>query len=164
MSDDRAMIHIEDETLRQGFTQIPNALLQRTDLSPGAKLTYMALLSFAWQDDHCFPGQERLATAIGMSKRSIDRFIKELEDVKLVSHKQRGLNQTNIYTLHRFDTAGIAKLARPELPRTASQDVPAWQRKKTQKKTPAVKTQEEYAASAAAVGTDFERFLDADNR
>ncbi|MDQ5854113.1 MAG: helix-turn-helix domain-containing protein [Chloroflexota bacterium] len=112
----RGTIFIEDETLRQGFTQIPNALLQRTDLTPGAKLAYMALLSFAWQEDSCFPGQERLAKAIGMSKRSIDRYIKELETANLVSHVQRGLNQTNLYTLHRFDTAGIAKVATPELP------------------------------------------------
>ncbi len=32
---------IEDETLRQGFTQIPNTILRRPDISPGAKLTYM---------------------------------------------------------------------------------------------------------------------------
>jgi hypothetical protein len=107
--------------------------MQRPDLSPGAKLTYMALLSFAWQDDHCFPGQDRLALAIGMSKRSVDRFIKELEDVRLVSHKQRGLNQTNLYTLHRFDATGIAKMATQELPILARQESPTLQGKKTQR-------------------------------
>jgi hypothetical protein len=38
------IIFLEDETLRGGFTQIPNALLGRTDLSSGAKLTYVGLL------------------------------------------------------------------------------------------------------------------------
>lgn len=153
---DHATIYIEDETLRRGFTQIPNALLQRKDLSPGAKLTYMALLSFAWQEDHCYPGQERLADAIGMSKRSIDRFIKELEEAHLVSHKQRGLNQTNYYTLHRFDLSGIAKMTRPELPTSARQNAPTSQGNKTQvKRHPAdrkEKTQEDYERSAAGVG------------
>lgn len=127
-------IEIEDETLRKGFTQIPNALLQRTDLSPGAKLTYMALLSYAWQGDRCYPGQAALAKAIGMSKRSIDRFIKELEETRLVSHRQRGLNQTNIYTLHRFDIEGIAKMTTPELPAESRQGMTHRRTKNTQLK------------------------------
>ncbi len=47
MEDERHVI-IEDEALAAGFTQIPNLVLRRPDLSPGAKLTYMVLLSYAW--------------------------------------------------------------------------------------------------------------------
>ena len=54
-------IIVEDPTLAAGFTQIPNALLRRADISQGAKVVYMMLLSYAWQEGSCFPGQERLA-------------------------------------------------------------------------------------------------------
>ena len=59
--DGRSPIIVEDDALRGGFTQIPNSILRRTDINTGAKLTYMGLLSFAWQGDRCFPGQPRLA-------------------------------------------------------------------------------------------------------
>ena len=60
-----------------GFTQVPNFILRSKDLSVGAKLTYAMLLSYAWQNDYCFPGQETLAEDIGVSRRSIVSFIKE---------------------------------------------------------------------------------------
>lgn len=49
----------------RGFTQVPNHVLKSDQLSPGAKLAYEMLLSYAWQNDYCFPGQERLAKDMG---------------------------------------------------------------------------------------------------
>ena len=43
----------------KGFTQVPNHLLKDPNLSPGAKLAYAMLLSYAWHNDFCYPGQER---------------------------------------------------------------------------------------------------------
>ncbi|HZA23323.1 MAG TPA: helix-turn-helix domain-containing protein [Dehalococcoidia bacterium] len=45
----------------EGFTQVPNHVLRSKKISPGAKLTYAMLLSYAWNNEYCFPGQERLA-------------------------------------------------------------------------------------------------------
>ncbi len=115
-------ILIEDEALRQGFTQIPNAVLRLPDISPGAKLTYVMLLSYAWYNDSCYPGQERLASDMGAGERSVRRYLKELEESGLLSIKQRGLGQTNLYTLHRLSRP--AKLADPDRPESTLQDRP----------------------------------------
>ena len=68
-----------DPVTLHGFTQVPNVILTNKDLSVGAKLAYAMLLHYAWQNNFCFPGQERLATDIGAGKRSVIRFMAELE-------------------------------------------------------------------------------------
>src|SRR3954463_10341643 len=93
------VIIIEEERLRESFTQIPNTILKRKDVSPGAKLTYVALLSYAWQQGSCYPGQATLADDIGVGQRSVVRYMKELQDSGLLDVKRRGLGRTNLYTL-----------------------------------------------------------------
>jgi len=91
---------IEDKTLARlsdGFTQFPNFILKRKDLTPGAKITYGLLLSYAWQKSFCFPAQERLAEDSGYSVRQVQRSLVELRTKNLVSWKQQGLNRPNIY-------------------------------------------------------------------
>jgi hypothetical protein len=83
-----------------GFTQVPNHILKSTELSVGAKLTYAMLLSYAWQNDFCFPGQETLACDMGSGKRSVVRYIDELERSGYITIKRQGLGKSNIYTLH----------------------------------------------------------------
>ena len=75
---DWGTIVIEEERLRETFTQIPNTVLKRANLSPGAKLTYIGLLSYAWQQDSCFPGQAALARDIGVGERSVRRYLQDL--------------------------------------------------------------------------------------
>ncbi len=83
----------------EGFTQVPNFILRSATLSMGAKLTYAMFLSYAWHNDLCFPGQEKLAEAIGVSRQSVGTFIRELEREELVRVKRRGLGLTNLYTV-----------------------------------------------------------------
>jgi hypothetical protein len=106
VSEDTRHVIIEDEALAAGFTQIPNLVLRRSDLQPGAKLTYMVLLSYAWQQDHAYPGQDRLAVDMGVTERSVRTYLKELQESGLITIRRRGLGLTNVYILHR--------LARPE--------------------------------------------------
>jgi hypothetical protein len=51
--------------LQGGFTQVPNFILKDAKLSVGAKVTYAMFLSYAWHNDSCFPGQDRLAEDMG---------------------------------------------------------------------------------------------------
>ena len=102
VSEDTRHVIVEDETLAAGFTQIPNLVLRRADLSPGAKLTYMVLLSYAWQEDHAYPGQDRLAADMGVSERSVITYLKQLQESGLITIRRRGLGMTNIYVLHRL--------------------------------------------------------------
>ena len=70
-----------------GYTQVPNFILRSKDLSIGAKMTYAALLSYAWQNDYCFPGQQTLAEDMGSGKRSVVRYIDELEKNGFIFHQ-----------------------------------------------------------------------------
>lgn len=99
-----------DPISAHGFTQVPNVVLRDTNLSPGAKLCYAMLLSYAWQKDSCFPGQEALAKDTGISKRSTVRCMKELEEAGYLEKKRRGLGRTNVYTLRsRVEKAKVKR-------------------------------------------------------
>ena len=89
-----------DVLTAKGFTMVPNHVLISNQISPGAKLTYAMLLKYAWQNDYCFPGQERLAKDMGVTDRSVRTYLQELETVKFVDIRQRGQGKTNLYELN----------------------------------------------------------------
>ncbi len=82
-----------------GFTQVPNCVLKNGDLSAGAKLVYAMLLSYAWHNKAVYPGQDTMAKEMGVGKRSIVRFIAELEKIGYLQVKRRGQGLTNVYVL-----------------------------------------------------------------
>ncbi len=88
-----------DPITRHGFTQVPNFILTKKDISVGAKLAYAMLLKYAWGDDACFPGQAKLADDTGSGERSVRRYLEELEKAGLLEIVQRGLGKTNLYRL-----------------------------------------------------------------
>jgi hypothetical protein len=100
MREQNIVLATNDPVARSGFTQVPNFILRDPSLSLGAKVTYAMFLSYAWQNDFCFPGQETLAKDMGMSRSRVTEFIGQLEKAGLVSIERRGLGKTNIYTLH----------------------------------------------------------------
>jgi hypothetical protein len=89
-----------DPVTRHGFTQVPNFILTKKELSVGAKLAYAMLLKYAWGDDASFPGQVKLAEDMGATDRSVRTYLKELETAELLEIKRRGLGKTNLYRLH----------------------------------------------------------------
>jgi hypothetical protein len=89
-----------DPIAQHGFTQLPNFILRDPNLSIGAKTTYALFLSYAWNNNLCFPGQDRLAKDIGMSIGSVNAFIKELEATGLIEITRRGQGKTNLYTIN----------------------------------------------------------------
>ena len=93
-------LNTADPIARYGFTQLPNFILRNPDISIGAKTTYALFLSYAWHNSLCFPGQDTLAKAMGMSIGSINAFVKELEAVGLIEIERRGQGKTNIYTVN----------------------------------------------------------------
>ena len=98
-----------DPVTRHGFTQVPNFILKSEALSPGGKLAYAMLLHYAWQNDYCFPGQDRLAKDMGAGKRSVIRFVAELERAGFIAVQRRGLGQTNLYQLFLHVTKSKTK-------------------------------------------------------
>lgn len=93
---------VDDETLRQGFTLVPNVILRYPGISFGAKLCYAMLLSYAWQKDRCFPGQDRLGADLGVTARSVQTYLAELKQCGIIEVSQRGLTKTNVYRLPRI--------------------------------------------------------------
>ena len=82
-----------------GFTQVPNFLLNNTKLSFAAKVIYAKLLSYAWNNNMVFPGQDTMAEEIGTSQPTVARAIKELEDDGWLEIQRRGQGMTNVYIL-----------------------------------------------------------------
>ena len=89
-----------DPVARGGFTQVPNFILKDPNISVGAKVAYAMFLSYAWHNDSCFPGQDRLARDMGMSRVRVTQLIAELERASLVTIQRRGQGKTNLYTVH----------------------------------------------------------------
>jgi|SRR5581483_1200088 len=98
--DQNIILRGADAATAMGFTQVPNFLLKSTKLSSGDKIAFAMLLSYAWQNDLCFPGQERLAQDLGLSERSVRTNLKSLEAHGLLVIRQRGLGKTNVYELN----------------------------------------------------------------
>lgn len=110
--------------LANGFTQVPNFILKDPNLSIGAKVTYAMFLSYAWHNDSCFPGQDRLAEDMGMSRSRVTEFVSELERGGLVTITRRGQGRTNLYTIHFQVKQGVDK--RAEVGRPTSRRRPAY--------------------------------------
>ena len=136
--DGRNPIIIEDEALRHGFTQIPNQILRRQDVGPGAKLAFMVLLSYAWQKDSCHPGQQKMADDMGVSDRSVRTYLQELQMAELITVEQRGLGKTNVYTIHRLRPENISGQERKPASGQERKILPT---KNTQRKDPKKKMQ-----------------------
>ncbi|MGE0682425.1 MAG: helix-turn-helix domain-containing protein [Candidatus Binatia bacterium] len=90
----------KDPIVQGGFTQVPNFILKKEALSAGAKVTYAMFLQYAWHNDSCFPGQERLAKDVGAAERSVRTYIQELKTAGLLEVRRRGQGKTNLYTIH----------------------------------------------------------------
>ena len=133
---ERNTIVVEDDLLKQGFTQVPNALLRWPGVTHGAKLTYALLLSYAWQVGSCFPGQEQLAHDLSVERKAVIRYLKELKDKQLIRVERRGMGKTNVYYLPKL--SDVPKMGHQEVPQKGQQEVPSlghkeYSSKKTQK-------------------------------
>lgn len=93
-------VNSADPIARHGFTQVPNFILRNAEISANAKLVYALLLSYAWNNNLCFPGQERLAEHMGAHVSTVSRAISELEACALIEIERRGQGKTNFYTIN----------------------------------------------------------------
>jgi len=97
--DRNIILETKDPVVRGGFTQVPNYILKSTTLTVGEKLTFAMFLSYAWNNDLCFPGQEKLAVDLGVAERSVRTYIHGLQQKGFLTVRRRGLGKTNLYTL-----------------------------------------------------------------
>ena len=129
-----------DPATARGFTTMPNWVFRLDGPSPGAKLLYGLLLSYAWQEERCWPGQRRLAADLRVAERTIRTWLAELVDARLITVQRRGLNRTNMYWIENWhDQVGAAELSVLERRASRLQKLPktaAPHEKKTQLRTP----------------------------
>lgn len=76
---------------------IPNWLLERPEISSGAKLCFARLAQYAGEKGEAFPSQETLGKELGVSERNARRYLKELEDNQIIQSVRKGLGQSNTY-------------------------------------------------------------------
>src|SRR5262249_15455701 len=76
---------------------VPNWLLQRPEVSPGAKLCYARLMQFAGQNNDCRPRQETLANELAVSERTVSAYLRELRQHGLVESERPGLGKATRY-------------------------------------------------------------------
>lgn len=109
--------------LQGGFTQVPNFILKDPNISVGAKVAYAMFLSYAWHNNSCFPGQDRLAEDMGLTRVRVTQLISELEAAGLVTIQRRGQGKTNLYAIHFQVKRTVDKY--PEVNRFTSRSKPA---------------------------------------
>jgi hypothetical protein len=68
---------------------IPEALVRFSSVSPGAKLAYGRLARYAGQGGMCFPAVDTLAPEIGVGGRQAQKYLAELEKVRLIRRRPR---------------------------------------------------------------------------
>ena len=78
-------------------SMIPNWLLERKEISAGAKLCYARLAQYAGKNGECFPLQKTLAQELGVSPRTVRDYISELVVQGLIVSQQTGLTKPNRY-------------------------------------------------------------------
>lgn len=69
---------------------LPRWLEERPELTPGAKLVYARLASYAGKRGVAYPRQDIFARSIGVSAETLRRKLRELREVGLIEVRQRG--------------------------------------------------------------------------
>jgi hypothetical protein len=114
---DGGEIVVEDSTLAAGFVQVPHGVFFDPELRDGPVRVYGALLWWWWRDRHA-PGQADMARQLGMSLRTVQRHLAELEEHGYMRVQQIGLGRANRYIITAVtcpDTPDLAGLDMTDL-------------------------------------------------
>lgn len=76
---------------------VPNWLMRRPEVSPGAKMTYGRLVQYAGTKGIAWPKRETIAKELAVCPNTYDKYIQELIDNKLVEATRTGLGMSNRY-------------------------------------------------------------------
>jgi len=86
-------------SLPLGFAALPRRIVRDPALSDAQVRFLLLLVSYAWQDPSCFPGQERLASDGDWSVKKVQRIAVSLQGRGLIRIESRGIRRTNRYVL-----------------------------------------------------------------
>lgn len=109
---------------------VPNWLMERTEVSQGAKLCYARLAQFYNEEKgYAWPSQEALARCLGVGDRMVRNYIDELERHGLVDSLQVGVNESNHYQFLWHKWIGTSGPGRKSVSGPERKDTPGLDRK-----------------------------------
>lgn len=83
-------IHNREKWIREGYIIVPNVLTLDKDISPQAKVIFLALCVHAFKKDYAFPSYEVLQEELGLAKPQLIRYLKELQTRRLINIQRTG--------------------------------------------------------------------------
>lgn len=102
------------------FVTVPNKALLKGQL-PSTQVVFLWLCSYADEEGVCFPSRARLADDAGITMRTVDSAIKQLEDLGLLFKTQRVVDnekKTSEYEIMEPEQVGSATIALPSATNT----------------------------------------------
>ena len=76
---------------------VPEWIAQRRELSQGSKLLYGRLIRFAGKNGKCNPRSDILSNELGVSRRQVVDYLKELKEHHLIEAERKGRGRSNNY-------------------------------------------------------------------
>ena len=89
----------ENELMKGGFAAFPYRIMKEKDLSIGARLAYAFLLMYGWQEGSSHAGQDKMADAMGVSGRQMQRYLYELRDREYICIERNDKRYNNTYVI-----------------------------------------------------------------
>lgn len=80
----------------RAFTKIPNLVIRSSDLSATERSVLLYLLHFAGLAK-IHPSQARIASELGLSKNSVIKSLRSLENLNVIRRRRNGRNRSNEY-------------------------------------------------------------------
>lgn len=113
MNTELEMIPFKASQYRGNSLIVHDFILNKKELSLGAKLVYSLLAKCALNDSQCYPSEKWLAEQMNCSRKSIQNYLKSLVKAGLVLIQQKmhktSSHASNIYTLFAPKSEVIAK-------------------------------------------------------
>ncbi len=78
---------------------IPDALIAYRGINAAEKICLARLYRYCGKSQSCWPSQEELATELGVEERTVRLYIQHLEEDGFIQTSQRGLRETNLYSM-----------------------------------------------------------------
>lgn len=101
-----------------GYAILPRIVRKCPQLSDGAKLCYMAIVDYAFNNLFCFPSQQTLADEMGVGIWSVSQYLRELREFGMVRVYQpttRGGRDVNHYIVMPLREVPNLRREKPEL-------------------------------------------------
>lgn len=108
----------------QPWAAVPVTVLRNPELSAGEVRLFALLISYAWQDESCYPGQTQLAADMGVTDRQVRTTLQKMADHGLIRTEQAGNGRNGTITLiaspeENFHPAARKKTSAPARKKTS---------------------------------------------